>query len=49
MGQRKIPDISWKLGFLSFVSMVTAEDAGAFLSLLVIDRLHEHVRVLLEK
>ena len=24
--EAKIPDISWKLDFLSFVSMVTAED-----------------------
>ena len=30
-GQRKIPDISWKLDLLSFVSMVTAEDSGALL------------------
>ena len=28
-GQRKIPDVSWKLDFLSVVSMVTAEDSGA--------------------
>ena len=27
----KIPDISWKLDFLSFVSMVTAEVSGALL------------------
>ena len=27
----KIPDISRKLDFLSFVSMVTAEDSGALL------------------
>ena len=27
----KIPDISWKLDFLSFVSMVTAEDTEALL------------------
>ena len=27
----KIPDISWKLDFLSFVSMVTAKDSGALL------------------
>ena len=30
-GQRKIPDISRKLDFLSFVSMVTAKDSGALL------------------
>ena len=26
-----MPDISWKLEFLSFVFMVTAEDSGALL------------------
>ena len=26
-----MPDISWKLDFLSFVSMVTTEDSGALL------------------
>ena len=30
-GHRKIPDISRKLDFLSFVSMVTAEDSGTLL------------------
>ena len=27
IGQRKIPDISWKLDFFSFVSMVTVQDS----------------------
>ena len=35
--------------FLSFVSMATTEDSRTLLSLLVIDRLNEHIQVLLEK
>ena len=31
MRSAKIPDISWKFNFLSFVSMLTAEDSGALL------------------
>ena len=44
-----MPDISWKLDFLSFVSIVTAEDSGTLLPLLAKDRLYEHVQVLVEK
>ena len=41
----KIPNISWKLDFLSFVTMVTAEDSRTLLPLLVIETLHEPVQV----
>ena len=40
-----MPDISWKLDFLSFVSMVTAEDSGTLLSPIGYRQIYENVQV----